>query len=174
MRNIIRYIGLTAIVIGVVILISTLLTKDKEGFNSNNKNINNPKYYTASIKVLDEDSRKFVTGGEFVLKTNDGKVIAEWEGKENIKRISKLTNGTYIIEQKSSAEGYEKSDNKTFRINGESKDITIFNKLKEEVITSNEVGVDNTLSMKSYFGYIISIMIIGSGLYLIINKKAIV
>lgn len=172
-KKVIRYGILTAIVIGIVLLMSTLLTGENSSFSSSNKNSSNStKYYTASIRVLDKESKKFITGGEFVLKTSDGEVIEEWTAKDNIKRVSKLTNGTYIVEQKSALEGYEKSDNVTFKISNSSQDVVIYNEaIAEEVITSNEVSVDNTLSVKSCLSYITAIIVIGSGLFLIVNKK---
>ena len=41
----------------------------------------------------------------------------------------------------------------------------------EEVITSNEVNVDNTLSIKSSFIYILSVLVIISGFGLIFLQK---
>ena len=171
-RNLIRYLILTIIIIGIVVLLSNLFTKGNSNFNSNNK-LNNNKYYTASIRILDKESKKFINGGEFILKTKDGKIIEEWEGNENIHRVSRLKNGTYILEQKSAADGYEKAKNQSFKIDNSDKDVIMFNSVivEEEVIISNEVTVDNTLSIKSCLSYIVSISIIISGFGLIFLQK---
>lgn len=173
-RNIIRYVVLTIIVIGIVALLGSLVNKDSVKFNSDNKlKETSTNYYTASIKVIDKDTNNFIKGGTFVLKNNKNEVISEWTANENIKRINKLKNGTYTLEQKSATEGYEKSDKITFKIYNSSKDVVVYNQKEEtkNVVSSNEVSVDNTLSTKSIFVYIISIIITCYGVVLV-NKKA--
>lgn len=165
--KIIRYVVLAAVVVGIVVVMSTLLNdkNNENGFSSN-------KTYTVSIRVMDKETKKFITGGEFVLKTSAGEIIEEWVGTENIKRIAKLKNGTYVIEQKSAADGYEVADDVKFKIYNEGKDVTIYNEVKveEEKYESEEVVVDNTLSMRSCISYIGSVLIIGFGI-LLINKR---
>ena len=139
-RSIVRYVGLTVIVIGIVLLVSNLLNSNNREFKSN-KNNDIVKYYSVSIKVLDKETKKFLNGGSFVLKDNEGKIIEEWEHTKNIKRIGKLKKGTYVIEQKSSLDGYEMSDKLTFRISNSDKniDIYILNMPSEEVSSYDEV-----------------------------------
>lgn len=169
-RSIVRYVGLTVIVIGIVLLVSNLLNSNNREFKSN-KNNDIVKYYSVSIKVLDKETKKFLNGGSFVLKDNEGKIIEEWEQTENIKRIGKLKKGTYVIEQKSSLDGYEMSDKLTFRISNSDKNIDIYNTVIQEVMSESEVSVDNTLSLKSSFGYVVSIIISCIGIILILNKR---
>ena len=75
-RNIIRYVGLTIVIIGIVVLMSSFFNRENSNFKSSDKNSkSNTKYYTDSIRVLDKESRKFINGGKFLLKDDDGKVI---------------------------------------------------------------------------------------------------
>lgn len=165
--KIVRYILLVLVVVGVVFLLNTLI--DDDGLNKNFKT--NNETYTVSIRVMDRESKKFVNGGEFVLKTSDGKTIEQWVSKENIKRIGNLKNGTYTIIQNSAAEGYEISEKVTFKIYNEDKDVVIYNDIKvQEVISNENVLVENTLSMKDSFGYIIALVFIGIGM-IFVNKK---
>lgn len=170
-RSIIRYVGLAVIVIGIVLLVSNLLNGDNREFKSNNKNNDIVKYYSVSIKVLDKETKKFLNGGSFVLKDNEGKVIEEWEQTENIKRIGKLKKGTYVVEQRTSIDGYEMSDKLTFRISNSDKNIDIYNTVIQKVMVEDEVSVDNTLSLKSSFGYVLSIIISCIGMILVLNKR---
>ena len=169
-RSIVRYVGLTVIVIGIVLLVSNLLNSNNREFKSN-KNNDIVKYYSVSIKVLDIETKKFLNGGSFVLKDNEGKVIEEWEQTENIKRIGKLKKGTYVVEQRTSIDGYEMSDKLTFRISNSDKNIDIYNTLIQKVMVESEVSVDNTLSLKSSFGYVLSIIISCIGMILVLNKR---
>lgn len=168
MRKIIRYILIALVVVGIVFLMSTLIDNNEV----KNSLKNNNKTYTVSIRVMDRESKEFVNGGEFILKSSDGKIIEEWKGTENIKRISNLKNGTYTIVQKSAKYGYEVSKEITFKIYNDEKEIVIYNEVKsKEVISNEEIVVDNTLSVKSSFSYVISVILIGLGM-IFINKKA--
>lgn len=162
----IRYLVLVLVVIGVALIVGTVINNNgAKSFLDKNKT------YSVSIKVKDRETKKVITGGEFVLKTSDGKVIEEWVLKDEVKRISKLENGTYVIVQKSALDGYEISDEVTFKIYNQEKEITIYNvAIIEEIIENKEVFVDNTLSMKSGINYIISFVIIGIGI-LLVNKR---
>lgn len=167
-KKIVRYVVLALVVVGIVFLMSTLLNDKKS-----DDNFSSGKTYTASIRVMDKETRKFITGGEFVLKTSTGEVVEEWIATENIKRVTNLKNGTYVLIQKSAADGYEVADEITFKIYNEGKDVTVYNQVisEEEVIDSEEVVVDNTLSVRSNFGYVISLVVVVFGI-LLIGKKS--
>lgn len=173
-RGIIRYIVLTLVVIGIVLLMGSLVNNGDASFNSSSKNSGTSvKYYTASIRVLDKESKKFLSGGSFILKNSEDEIVDEWNSTENIHRATRLKNGTYVIEQVSAADGYEVADNVTFKILSSDKDVVVYNEVsvEEQKITSNEVSVDNTLSVKSFLSYVVAIVIIGCGFILIVNKK---
>lgn len=162
----IRYLVLVLVVIGVALIVGTVINN-----NSDKNFLDKNKTYSVVIRVKDRETRKVITGGEFILKTSDGKVIEEWVLNDEVKRISKLENGTYMIVQKSAALGYETSEEVTFKIYNEEKEITIYNDaIIEEIIGNKEVFVDNTLSMKNGINYIISFIIIGIGA-LLVNKR---
>ena len=171
-RSIIRYIILTAIVIGIVLLMGSLINKDeKTEFNSSKGN-NQINYYTASIKILDKETKKFISGGKFILKNSKDEIVDEWIGTENIHRSTKLKNGTYTIEQTSPIDGYNKTEEVSFKIYNSNKDVDVYNEAhQKEVISSNEVNVDNTLSVRCFLSYVVALTIIGCGLILIVNKK---
>ena len=164
--KIVRYLVLVLVVIGIAFLVGTVINK-----TSDKKFLDNNKTYSVSIRVMNRETKKVITGGEFVLKTSDGKVIEEWVLNDEVKCIDNLENGTYVIVQKSASDGYEISDEVTFKIYNDEKEITIYNDaIIEEVIENKEVIVDNTLSMKSGINYIISFVIIGIGV-LLVNKR---
>jgi len=171
-RSVIRYVILTFVVIGIVLLFASLVgNKENNKFNSDNGS--NSKYYTASIRVLDKESKKFINGGEFILKNSSDKIIDEWNNSENIHRVTKLKNGTYVIEQVSAIDGYSMTDEVIFKISGSDKNVVVYNEVSEEkeVIGSSEVSVDNTLSVKCFLSYLLAIVTILCGLALVLNKK---
>lgn len=164
--KVIRYIILALFVVGIVFLMNTLIDK-----NNLENGSNDGKTYTANIKVLDKETKKFVGGSEFVLKTSDGKVIEKWVSGDSVKRITNLENGTYLIVQNSAKDGYNISEKVTFKIYNSGKDVVIYNEaIVKEKIESEEVVVDNTLSLKSCFSYVISFIVIGIG-FLLIGKR---
>ena len=167
-RKVIRYILLALVVVGIVFALSTL-TDDKGEFGKSRDKDG----YTVSIKVMDMETRKFLADGVFILKSSDGKVIEEWTLKENVKRITNLKNGSYVIVQKSAKDGYEISEPVMFKIYNEGKDVTIYNEvIIEEIIETEEVNVDNTLSLKNNFVYVVAGILIGIGI-LLVNKRKI-
>ena len=168
-RNIIRYVGLALVIIGIVLVMKNLFSTDtNDSWGSKDINSNKTKYYEANIKLLDEESKDYVAGATLVLKDEKGKVVDKWKTSKFIHTVVKLENGTYKLSQVTSADGYEISDKViTFKIDGKGKDIVMHNKaIVKEV--SKEVDVESTASSKSIFSVILAIGIILSGIYTLV------
>lgn len=174
-KNIIRYVGLALVIVGIVLVMKNLFETDTNNWNSKNfkNNLEAKTYYQANIKLLDEETNEYIVGSNLVLKNEEEEIIDEWTTKENKHTILKLEKGTYTLEQLETIDGYEKSDNTiTFEITSEDKEIVMYNKAKEKQ-TSNEVNVDNTLSTKSYITIVVALITLLTGIKLIVfpNKN---
>lgn len=173
-KNIVRYLGLALVIVGIVLVMKNLFSTD--GSNWNSKDVKSNKvYYDANIKLLDEETKDYIVGSKMLLKNAKDEVIEEWTTKNDKHTVIKLEKGTYVLEQSSIVDGYE-DDKKTitFKISNEDKDIVMYNtaKVLEDKEIANEVNVDNTLSTKSYMNVVIaiSILLIGIRLILVPNK----
>jgi len=174
-KNIVRYLGLALVIVGIVLVMKNLFSTDTGNWNSKDVK-SNKVYYEANIKLLDAETEDYIMGSNLVLKNAKDEVIDEWTTKEEEHTVIKLEKGTYVLEQTSVADGYE-DDKKTitFKVSNENKEIVMYNTAKVEEVkeTSSEINVDNTLSTKSYFSVVISIiiMILGTRLILMSNKR---
>ena len=178
LKNIIRYVGLALVIIGIVLVMKNLFANNTESFNNPN-NKNNKIYYEANIKLLDKDTNKYITGANLTLKNNDGKIIDEWKTTDKAHTVIKLEKGTYILEQKSAIDGYETNDSSLiFKITDENKSIVMYNKVavEEKKEVASEINVDNTLSTKSILPIItaITIVLVGFKMILLPNNKVII
>ena len=181
MRNIIKYIGIVLVIAGILLVMKNLFTKDDEWNTNNKKNKEEIVYYNAEIKLLDKDTESYLSGSTLVLKKKTGEIIEKWITDGGVHLVNKLKNGTYVIEQESSIDGYHKNEEGvTFEIKNKNKQVTIYNKKMTEAeieearrqnTVSNEVGVDNTLSEKSVWSIIGGIASIGIGISLILIYK---
>ena len=119
-KNIIRYVGLALVIVGIVLVMKNLFANSSNTWSSGNNGINNKVYYEASIKLLDKETSDYVVGADLVLKDNNDKVIDEWKTTDSAHKVVKLEKGTYILEQKSTVDGYEANDTSlVFKITGE-------------------------------------------------------
>ena len=177
-RNIIRYLGLALVIIGIVLVMKNLFSTDNGEWNSKSLKdaINAKSYYEANIKLLDEETNDYIIGSEFVLKNDKKEVIDKWTSEDEKHTVIKLEEGTYILEQTKVAEGYE-DDKKTitFKITDDNKEIVVYNTAIVEKVneTSSEVNVESTASFKNHFVTIVAgiIVLIGLGMVLFPNKK---
>lgn len=192
LRSIIKYGGLALVVLGIILVMKNLFTSDKyndKGTDKKNKsgysNVVSNKTYSASISLLDEESKSFVSGASLVLKDKDGNVISSWNSDNGVHLVSSLKNGTYTLIEESAPEGYHLNEKTiTFEIKNKDKSVKMYNKkmTKEEKeayeasmraknTTSNEINVDNTLSSKDITMVVTAISSIIFGLALIFYKK---
>lgn len=175
MRNIIKYVGILLVIVGIVLVMRNLFSKDTDW--SSDK----VSYYSAEISVLDKQSKSFVVGAEMVLKDSDGKVIDEWTTESGAHKVNKLEKGSYTLTQVEAADYYHLNEEKiTFQIKNRDKDVLMYNtkmtetEIEEERVkntTSEETAVDNTLSSKSILSVIISVVAIGLGTVIIYKEK---
>ena len=131
------------------------------------------------IKLLDKETSDYVVGAVLVLKDNNDKVIDEWKTTDSAHKVVKLEKGTYILEQKSTVDGYEANDTSlVFKITGEDKSIVMYNKAKVEEVkeSETEINVDNTLSNRSVFSIVfaISVLLVGVKMVLFPNERLII
>ena len=188
LRSIIKYGGLALVIIGIILVMKNLLKKDPELTNTKEKIKNTTiktKYYSASVSLLDKDTKEYITGAKLVVKDKSGNVISGWISENGLHLVSNLKNGTYTLVEESANENYNlNTDGVTFTINNKNQDVTMYNtkmtpaeKEKKEQeeraknTTSNEIGVDNTLSEKGVVTLIMSIMCIFGGVLMIFTKK---
>ena len=163
-RNIIRYVGLALVIVGIVLVMKNLFSTDTNDSWGSKDISSKTKYYEANIKLLDEESKEYITGSTLVLKDEKGKVVDEWKTSKYVHTVVKLENGTYKLSQVKGVDGYEVSDKViTFKIDGKDKDIVMHNKaIVKEV--SKEVDVESTASSKSIFIVILALAVNLSGI----------
>lgn len=173
-KNIIRYVGLALVIVGIVLVMKNLFSTDtNDSWGSKEVITGKINYYEANIKLLDEESKEYVVGSTLVLKDEKGKVVDEWKTSKYVHTVVKLKNGTYKLSQVKGVDGYELNDKViTFKIDGKDKDIIMYNiaAIKE---VSKEVNVESTASSKSVLSVIFAISVILSGVYLLVlpNRK---
>jgi peptide deformylase len=176
MRNIIKYVGIALVIVGILLVMKNLFAKDTNWDDEKDKNA--VVYYNAKIKLLDEETKEYLEGARLVLKDDNGKVVAKWITDKKVRIVSGLENGKYTLSQESTLKNYHLNDDGIiFEINNADKDVVMYNtKMTEEEIrdantTKTEVGVDNTASSKSILTVIIAAIMTGLGLNLIYKVK---
>lgn len=176
MRTIIKYIGIALVIVGILLVMKNLFTKETNWDN----NIEETKetYYIAKIKLLDKETKKYLTGSKLILKDENNEIIDEWTTDTKTHTIKELEKGTYTLIQSTAPENYHLNKNSlTFEIKNSDKDVVMYNtkmteeEIKESNTTKSEVGVDNTLSSKSILTTIIALITITLGLTTIYKVK---
>lgn len=180
MKIVIKYIGIVLVIAGIILVMKNLFTMDNDEFSSSDKK-NKNMHYNLRISLLDKDTNDYLSGASLVLKNKDGEIIEKWVTKNEVHVIEKLKNGTYVLVQDNTIDGYHKNDKDvTFEISNKDKKITIYNKkmTQDEIeearlknTVANEIGVDNTLSEKSLWSILGGIASIGIGVSLIFLQR---
>lgn len=177
MKNIIKYLGIALVIVGILLVMKNLFTKDSN-WSSDKEYKNNTKYYSATIKLLDKDTKNYLSGSKLVLKDSNNELVAEWTTEEKVYIVNKLVSGKYTLIQSSAPENYHLNENNiVFEIKNKDRDIVMYNtKMTEEEIkdantTKEEVGVDNTLSKRNILTSIIAVIISIIGLNLIYKVR---
>lgn len=183
MKNVVKYVGIILVIAGVLLVMKNLFTQD-ENWEQNKKEkeeTTSVVYYSAKIQLLDQESNSFLNGSNLILKNESGEVIEKWTTESGIHLVNKLKKGSYTVEQETAPEGYHlNKESVTFEIKNQDQEVTIYNtKMTEEEIeearaqntTSNEVGVDNTLSEKNIWSILGGVLSIGLGIGLILLQK---
>ncbi len=185
-RNIIKYVGLALVIIGIVLVMKNLFASDSDWqTDSNSTEKKKNATYSASVSLIDQETESYLSGASLVIKDEDGNVIDEWTTDTGVHLVGDLENGTYILSESQAPEGYHlNEDGVSFTIKDSDQKVTMCNiAMTEEEIkmaqttngnanaTSDEVGVDNTSSMRNKFlstGGIFSIII---GITLVLFTK---
>ena len=171
-KNIIRYVGLALVIVGVVLVMKNLFTNVDT--KNNVKDKEKVMYYTANIELLDKSTNEYVVGAGLALRDESGELIEEWITDNSNHVVINLTKGTYVLSQISVADGYLiNKDNITFKISDSNKDVVMYNEKEEVKIVSDEVGVDNTLSTKSLLSVIVAVITIITGVVMVLKTKTI-
>ena len=183
MRNVVKYVGIVLVIAGIILVMKNLFTQEDEWSRPKNKKDETTAvaHYSAKVQLLDKESSSFLSGATLVVKDEKGEVIDKWTTDGGVYLINSLKKGTYTVEQESAPDGYHKTDEKVlFTISDKDEEITIYNvKMTEQEIeetrlkntTSNEVGVENTLSKKSIWSILGGVASIGIGVGLILYQK---
>lgn len=174
-KNVVRYLGLALVIVGIVLVMKNLFSTDTEDWgNKSFSNTNSKTYYTANIKLLSEEDDGYIVGSKLVLKDENNKVVDEWKTVNKEHAVVKLESGTYVLEQVDAVDGYVKSDKViTFKITDDDKDIVMYNAVVVEDVkeTANEVVVDNTMSVKSSVTVVIAGIAILLGIIMVISQN---
>ncbi len=176
MRSIIRYLGIALVIVGILLVMKNLFSKESS-WESDDK-LNNIKYYTANIKLLENDTKDYVEGAKLVLKNSKNEIVDEWTTGKRVYRVNNLENGEYTLIQTGASENYHLNELEIkFKIKNKNKDVVMYNtkmteeEIKEANTTKEEVGVDNTSSTKNILTSIIAIIITFIGLNRIYKVK---
>ena len=176
MKSIIKYLGIALVIVGILLVMKNLFSKES-GWESDNK-LNNINYYIANIKLLDKDTKDYVEGAKLVLKNSKNEIVAEWITGKRVYRVNNLEKGEYTLIQTGASENYHLNELEiNFEIKNKNKDVVMYNtKMTEEEIknantTKTEVGVDNTSSTKNILTSVFAIVISFVGLNIIYKVK---
>jgi len=178
MKNMIKYVGIILVNAGILLVMKNLFSKDTEW--NDNKDESKKAYYNVEIKILDKETKKYISGAKMILKDESDKVISEWTSENKANVVKDLSKGSYVLIQEKAPENYHLATKISFKIKSNDKTVTMYNKkmTKEEIeaenkknTVSSEVGVDNTSSNKSILSIIISTLVITLGLGLIYKEK---
>lgn len=177
MRSIIKYLGIALVIVGILLVMKNLFSKDTT-WTTDSDNTNGVKYYSASIKLLDNDTKDYVVGAKLVLKDSNNELVAEWTTEDRAYVVKKLVKGKYTLIQSNASKNYHLNEKSiVFEIKNDDKDVVMYNtrmteeEIKEANTTKTEVGVDNTLSNASILTSIIAIVISAIGLNLIYKVR---
>ena len=187
LRNIIKYGGLALVIIGIVLVMRNLFKSDTEWNNSKNKKDNKvvTSYYSAKVNLLDKETGVFIDGASLSIKDKTGQVISTWKTEEGAHLVTNLPKGKYTLIEEEAPEHYNiNSEGVSFEIKDKDTEVTMYNeKMTEEEYanyvqeqrrkntTSTEVGVDNTLSIKSPKALFLAIISIFVGISMMFSSK---
>lgn len=184
-KDAIRYTLIIIIVIGIVLVMKNLINNEgkweTKGTKSKDTDKTEEVYYNANIKLVDKSTEEILSNGQLVVKNANGEVVDSWTTTEEIHIVTKLKPGTYTLEEESAPEGYRLNEEAvTFMVEKKNVDVSIYNEalteeeletLKAENTSSDEIGVDNTLSIKNNTKIIISLLCLISGILLIMYQS---
>ena len=170
-RNIIKYLGIALVIVGVLLVMKNLFSKDSDLSTDNN-------YYSAKIKLLDKDTANYIKGAKLSLKDETGKTIKTWTTEDKAYTINKLEKGKYTLIEEEAPKYYHLNEEKIeFEIKNKDKTIIMYNKamteeeIKKENTTETNVNVDNTASNKNILTIIVAFIISILGLGIIYKTK---
>lgn len=179
-KNIIKYGGLTLVIIGIVLVMKNLFTSDTDWQNDKSKN-NKTAYYNVKVSLLDKDTQAFLEGANLVIKDESGQVISGFTTESGVHLVQNLKKGNYTLLEEQAPEGYHlNEEGVSFTIKNSDEVVTMFNtalteeekaELKQQNTTSDEVGVENTLSNKSIISLLGGIFTLAIGLTIIFSQK---
>lgn len=186
MRNVIKYVGIILVIAGILLVMKNLFSQD-ESFNGTKKNktdVSEVTYYNAKISMLDKETDAYLKGISLVLKNEKNETIEKWTSEEGTHLVNKLKKGKYTIEQENTLEGYKENEEvTTFEIKDKDTEVTMYNvklteeekeELRQQNTTSNEVGVENTLSVKNIWSILggVASIVLGVGMILFQKKSS--
>ncbi len=184
MRNIIRYIGIFLVIVGIFFVVSNLFSKDTDWSSDKKSSAKRKKQtYNVTAQLLDTETTAFLSGAKLTLKDANGEVVANWTTEDGVHLVQNLKSGTYVLVEEEAPDGYHlNEEGVTFEVKNSDETVTMYNtkmtveekkQFEEEKrlknTTAHEIGVENTLSKKNIgfiFGGIASISLgIGFLLY---------
>ena len=184
-RNIIKYVGLALVMVGIVVVMKNLFANDTE-WKQPTTTTAKKGTYSATVSLTDSETKAYISNSKLVVKDANGKVVDEWTTANGVHLISNLKNGTYTLNQETAnSKYYLNKDTITFKINGKDERVSMYNiALTEEEIkngvsnTSNnstvnpsEEAVENTSSFTSLTPYILAILSITLGGVILYKTK---
>ena len=176
MRIIIKYVGIALAIVGILLVMKNLVSKETT-WDTNTKK-NGEIIYNATIKLLDKDTNSYVSGAKLVLKNSDNELISEWTTKDSLHIVNKLKKGSYTLSEINAADNYHLNEEViTFEIKNKDVNVVMYNiKMTEEEIrkvntSESSVDVDNTASNRSLVTLFIAFILTFMGLNIIRKVK---
>ena len=173
-RNIIKYVGIALVIVGVLLVMKNLFAKEDTNWNEDVKE----KYYSAKIKLLDKDTNDYLEGAKLILKNQNGDIVKEWISTNKTYTVKDLSNGEYTLIQDSAIENYhQNNEGVIFKIKDSNETVIMYNikmteeEIKEANTSKDEVNVDNTASSKSILVLILATILTSIGCNLIYKVK---
>lgn len=172
-RNILKYGGIALVIVGVLLVMKNLFTKDNE--LSDDDLIT----YSVKVKLLDKDSNEYVSGAKMVLRDENNEIVEEWITTDKAYVVDDLHEGEYILVQEGSVENYHlNTEVIKFKVSDSDKSVVMYNvrmtdeEIKDANTVEEDVNVDNTLSNKNILTLIISgiLFTLGFGLIFKVRK----
>lgn len=182
MKNIIKYGGLVLVIIGIILVMKNLFATESEWKSTTTENTKSKtQYYHVEFKLIDHETKSFLTGATLKLENESGKTIEQWNSENSVHLINKLKPGKYIIKEVTAPEGYHlNEDGVSFEVKNKDLKTEMYNikmtqeemiQQKQKNIIQDEVNVESTSSTKLIFIPLLAILCFLFGIIKISKSK---
>lgn len=176
-RNIIKYVIILVVVIGIGLVIRNIVTRDNKSFKEDESKGTKP-YYQVTVSLLDKDSSKYIEGATLVIKNEASEIIEKWKTTDKSYVVTMVPKGKYVLEQLEASDDYSLNENSIeFTISDKDLKLVMYNTSENSANdndnTQQEIPVGDTLSINSPIEVILGTFIIIMGVMVICFRKKI-